>query len=240
QAEELGAKKADILAYYEKKITEIHEGEAEERRKKAEDEVKAREDFEKRWSDKVFEETASRLEILEAERKEALAEAEKLGADTTNVEKYYSMKRQEIMDEEAEKAAEKAKQVKEARESFEKEWNQKYFELTADRMEILEAEMQDALTKAEELGASEAAIVAYYEQKKRELRRETFNSYLSTASDMLGRLDSIFGQHYTNRNAELDNWYQKQKEAIEASQMNEEEKEAALKQLDEEGEARKR
>lgn len=240
EAEKLGADKADINAYYDQKITEIHNEEAEKRRKKAEEEVKAREDFEKRWSDKVFEETASRLEILEAERKEALAEAEKLGADTTNIEKYYSMKRQEIMDEEAKKAAEKAKQVKEARESFEKEWNQKYFESTADRMEILEAEMQDALAKAEELGASEAAIVAYYEQKKRELRRETFNSYLSTASDILGRLDSIFGQHYTNRNAELDNWYQKQKEVIEASQISEEEKEEKLKELDEERDARKR
>ena len=95
--------------------------------------------------------------------------------------------------------------------------------------------------KAEEAWRKkEADIVAYYEQKNGRLRRQTFNEYLSTASDILGRLDSLFSQHYTNRNAEIDNWYQKQKEAIEASQMSEEEKEAALKQLDEERDARKR
>lgn len=219
QAEELGAKKADILAYYEKKIREVQEEEAQ-----------ARADFEKEWSDKVFKETTeSRLDLLEVEKQEALAKARELGASTADIEKYYSLKRQEIIEEEIRK-----------REDFEKEWNRKLFESTADRMEILEVEMQEALAKAAELGAKEVDIVAYYEQKKRELRRETFNSYLSTASDILGRLDSIFGQHYTNRNAELDNWYQKQKEVIEASQMSEEEKEAALKQLDEERDARKR
>ncbi len=229
KAGELEAERTAIQAYYKA-----------EREKLAEEEAQAKASFEEKWSDKVFEESATRLESLEAERKEALAEAEKLGADTASIETYYSIKRQEILDEEAKKAAEKAKEIKEARESFEAEWNKKYFEATADRMEILEAEMQDALTKAEDLGASEADIVAYYEQKKRELRQQTFNDYLSTAQDMLGRVGAIFSQSFTNREREIDNWYQNQKNTLDASLLDEEQKEAAIKELDEERDRRKR
>ena len=107
-------------------------------------------------------------------------------------------------------------------------------------MEILEAEMQEALEKAKELGASEVAIKDYYEQKKRELHRQTMLDQLATTQDIMGRIGDVFSQAFSNREQEIENWYQNQKNAIEASLLDEEEKEAALKELDEERDKRKR
>ena len=262
--------------------------------------------FEEEWTKKLFQQTATRLELLEAEKKEALAKAEELQADTTAIEEYYRREREKIQEEENKKKAEFAEQwrqkllqqqqsmaktdeeqaairlellrmerdqaikaaedqehetsqivkyyeteelriveeyaqkKKDAREAFEKEWNKKYFEASADRMTILEAEMKEALKKAEKLGASEVAIKDYYEQKKRELHRQTMLDQLATTQDIMGRIGNIFSQAFSNREQEIENWYQKQKNAIEASLLDEEEKEAALKELDEERDKRKR
>ena len=212
---------------------------------------KDRENIEAEWTKKLFEQTATRLELLDQEEKEALAKAEELGASKVDIEKYYEnernkiyeeerKKRQAIIDEETKKIEEAAKKQKEARESFENEWNQKYFQASASRDEILEAEYKAALSKAKELGATEADIVAYYEQKKRELRHQTFLGYLSTTQDIMGRIGDIFSQAFSNREQEIDNWYQNQKNALDASLLDEEAKEAKLKELDEERDKRKR
>src|SRR5690606_29920603 len=108
------------------------------------------------------------------------------------------------------------------------------------RMTLLEMEEKEALEKADKLGSAEVEIVRYYEQKKKELRRQTAQDYLSTMSDMLSRVESIFGQHFQNREQELRNWYDAEKEKIEASQISEEEKHLALEELDKEREARER
>src|SRR5690606_20441864 len=58
------------------------------------------------------------------------------------------------------------------REQFERQWNEKLFNLTASRLEKLEAEKQKALAEAEELGADKAAILKYYAEKEQEIREE--------------------------------------------------------------------
>ena len=52
------------------------------------------------WSDKLFRETATRLEIMEREKSEAIRIAEEKGIATTDIEAYYALKRQEIVDAE--------------------------------------------------------------------------------------------------------------------------------------------
>lgn len=233
KAKELQADTTAIEEYYRREREKIQE---EENKKKAE--------FAEQWRQKLLqqqqsmaktdeEQAAIRLELLRMERDKAIEEAEKQGYDTTQIRKYYETEELRIIEEYAQKK-------NDAREAFEKEWNKKYFEASADRMAILEAEMKEALAKAKELGAKEADIVAYYEQKKRELRRQTLLDYLSTSQDIMGRIGDIFSQAFSNREQEIENWYQKQKNAIEASLLDEEEKEARLKELDEERDKRKR
>lgn len=215
------------------------------------DVLKKRTALEEEWSKKLFQETASRMEILKAERDAAIAEAEKLGADTTDIRRYYIKKATDLIREETEKQRkidedaakkieDKEKKLADAKEAFEQGWTQKYFEMSATRLEILEAEHKAALDKAREFKSSELEIEAYYEQKKRELRNQTFLEYLSTTQDVMGRIGDIFSQAFSNRDQEIENWYQNQKNALEASLTDEEEKEAAIKQLDEERDRRKR
>ena len=58
----------------------------------------------------------------------------------------------EIISDEAEKRADE-------RARFEEQWNRKLFQLTADRLAQLDAEMAEALAKAEELEADKTAII---------------------------------------------------------------------------------
>jgi tape measure domain-containing protein len=61
---------------------------------------KTREKFETEWTDKLLQETGTRRQILEAEYQDAIAQADKLGADKTAIEAYYKEQRMKLMDEE--------------------------------------------------------------------------------------------------------------------------------------------
>lgn len=63
---------------------------------------------------------------------------------------------------------------------FEKQWNRKVFELSASRLELLEQEKQEAIAKAEELGASKTAIEQYYAEKRKQII-ESEHSWLKDA-----------------------------------------------------------
>ncbi|HUM44177.1 MAG TPA: hypothetical protein PKI14_14640, partial [Fervidobacterium sp.] len=168
--------RTDVTAEEEEKQTEIVEEEAEER-------AKLREQFEQQWNKKLFELTASRLEKLEKEKEEALAKAEELGADKTAIIEYYSKKEQQIREEQRRKEEEARQREIEAemraaeeknkiRTDFEQSWQDKLFELTASRLEKLEKEKEEALAKAEELGADKTAIIEYYSKKEQQIREE--------------------------------------------------------------------
>jgi len=124
--------------------TEITE---EEARKRAE----TKEDFEESWNDKLFNLTATRIEILEREKERAIAEAEAKGASTEAIEKYYAQKKNQI------------------RENFEESWQDKLFRLTATKEQRLELEKERALERAKNLGTDKQAILEYYAQKEQEL-----------------------------------------------------------------------
>jgi TP901 family phage tail tape measure protein len=111
QAEDLGANKETINAYYENEITKIREQERKQREQIAQQEleqekklqkqkIKDRQEFEEKYEDKLRELTASRIELLKYEKEEVLQQAKQLGADKTNVYKYYEQKITDIKQEE--------------------------------------------------------------------------------------------------------------------------------------------
>ena len=59
-----------------------------------------RESFEQKWTNKLFEQTATRLEILERDKEEALRVAREKGADTTELLQVFANERKKILDEE--------------------------------------------------------------------------------------------------------------------------------------------
>src|SRR5690606_5420309 len=180
RAEELGADTTAILEYYaneERRILAELEAEREaarERELAAERELQAkREQQLQQWEERLFRQTASEIEILEAARDKELQLAEELGIDKTAILEYYENERQKLLERQraaeekaAEEAARKEVEALEARErariSLEDDWTQKLFRATADSLEILEREKQEALAKAEELGADKSAILEYY------------------------------------------------------------------------------
>lgn len=57
---------------------------------------------------------------------------------------------------------------------------------------------------------------------------------------MTGEIDQMFNQSFTNRSAELDNWYKEQQEAINQNITNEEQRNEALSRLDEQYQQKQR
>lgn len=158
--EELYNKIIELAAGLET-VTEVTEEESKKQKKVAEDTLKARQEFEDQWNQTLADSVASRSELIEAERTEALAAAEKLGADTAAINEYYDNQQKELDEESnAERLA------------LEQEWADALLELKQDEFAKLEAERQKAIEEAEAAGADTAAIEEYYELKKTELLDE--------------------------------------------------------------------
>ena len=135
-------------------------------------------EYEQHYSSLVFQESASRLDIIEKEQIVALGIAEHLGADKTKIEKYYSDKRKQIIAEEA----------------------------TASKNTLLNA----------------------------------IHSWASEFGSIISSVSGLFSQLFTNRNAEIDNWLEKQLEANEQSTLSEEEKAAKKEELEEQADQKRR
>ena len=135
-------------------------------------------EYEQQYSSLVFQESASRLDIIEKEQMVALGIAEHLGADKTNIEKYYSDQKKQIIAEEA----------------------------TASKNTLLGA----------------------------------ISSWASEFGNIISSVSGLFSQLFTNRNAEIDNWLEKQLEANEQSTLSEEEKAAKKEELEEQADQKRR
>src|SRR5690606_30407054 len=189
RAEEIGADTTAILEYYaeeEKRILAEVEAEREaarERELKAEqDAQRERERLLRQWEKRLFEQTASELELLEARMQEELKLAEEHGLETLAILQYYENERQKILDRQraaeekaAEEAAKQEAEALEARErarlEFEERWSRRLFELQADELERLEREKEEAVRQAEDVGADTTAILEYYAEKELEIRK---------------------------------------------------------------------
>ncbi len=135
KAEELGANKADIITYYALKEQEILDAQAEKESKREQERLRSLENFEQSWSEKLFQQTASRAEILEAEKQAALEIADALGADKTAIIQYYANQQREIEEQalaEKEARAEKERQVI---QETAKTWTDSYMEMVDSLVE---------------------------------------------------------------------------------------------------------
>jgi hypothetical protein len=200
KAEELGADKTAIYEYYAIKRQEILDAELAEEQEREQKRIKTLTQFEQEWANKLFQATATNLEILEKEKQEALAKAEELGASKADILKYYAKKEQEIREEQRRKEEEaRQRELEEERKAaeeklrtrldFEQSWKDKLFEITATKEERLEREKQRALARAEELGASKQAILEYYAKKEQELLKEQkdfYKGYGDTMATIIG------------------------------------------------------
>jgi cell division septum initiation protein DivIVA len=200
---------------------------------------------------------AEALKLAEAELKanqEAANNLAKAEQNLTNAQGQQVQKTKEQLEAE--------KKLKEDRLKFEADWNNRLLSLNeqyslsrtqnaeeeaAVQLGILERQKQEALKKAQELGASTLAIQQYFAleeqkiiEKQAEARRAAFEAWTTQAQDVIGKLQGIFSAYYQNRIAELDNYQQAEREKIEESLLSEEEKQAKLAELEADVEKRKK
>lgn len=167
---------------------------------KAENELKdKREAFEKEWTDKLFKETASRVEILEAEKKAALDKAKELKANEADINAYYDKKITEAKEEENQK-----------RLDNERSWRKKLLEQklqeTQDsdeqikiRLQLLDLEYQEAIAKAKDENQDINQIETYYQNER--------NKIIKEANQKRAEIEKSWAEKVKeqNRQAALDN-----------------------------------
>ena len=151
-----------------------------------------REELEQGWSQKLKEQSETRVERLEREKEEAIKEAEELYADTSDIVSYYDNEIQKIKDQEAQREREREERKLQERERFEQQWSDRVARETMSRLDILEMEKERALQEAEEMEADKTAILEYFERKRTEIekdeeakRRDRIESNLSFFEDSL-------------------------------------------------------
>lgn len=183
EAERIGAETDTIEAFYQ-----------EQEKQRMQELTDKRIEHEQTWSDKVFELSATRIEKLNKERDEAIANAKKVGADTTDIQKFYreasltvEKEKQEAIkqfedtrkDEYTTYLAGKKEQDLQAKIEVadnEKEWNALHKELIAARQEELKKERDHAIANAEELGAKKEDIDKLYDEKLLTLSEESYDA----------------------------------------------------------------
>ena len=103
----------------------------------------------------------------------------------------------------------------------------------ADKQVVMEEEKAYAIAHAEAMGLSIDEINEYYARKDLERRKAIFAEIINNTKQLVSQVTSLFTQSFKNRSIELENWYRKEKDAINNSQKTEEEKAEAIKELDE-------
>lgn len=149
---------------------------------------KERAEFEKEWNDKLFKATASRIEILEAEKAEQLRIADELGANKANIEKYYNDQIEAVKTEAQTKDLELAKQWNLKRQQLEQQ--QKLANVANVKEEydlkyqmLMDAQERD-LEGLEEGSAARLEVLAYYKAEEEKLLGEKQNAYAVASASM--------------------------------------------------------
>jgi len=93
----------NILLTFTEKENEIKEKQEKKRKKENEEAKDRRIEFEQEWTDKLFLQSADRLQILEFERKETIAKAREIGASISAINEFYNKERLQIIKEIREK-----------------------------------------------------------------------------------------------------------------------------------------
>lgn len=172
-AEGRGLNTVELLEFFADRELEIEEKKQQ-----------AKEEFEQSWSDKLYNLTHSRLEILAKEREQAITEAKKKGAETNAIEEAYAIealgtvKTQKINSIE-ELKQQKAEALKLADElGIEKS---RIIEMYSNKavglfnnekvstLEELQDQKEQTLLKYDELGLEKTAIIQYYADERQKI-----------------------------------------------------------------------
>lgn len=233
-------------------------------KKAAEDKAKLEED----WTKKLFEQSASRLESLEAEKLEALQKAKDLKADTADIEKYYATEKTKLEKETVKRDLAIKEQlakdkisllldVRQAEIDIMEEGsakNQAQLQLDLDRLQL---EKDEAVKMAIEKGlalvnitktfaAKEVAInkKANLQQAKddkalKDKKIKTTQTALGFAAQTADIINKIWGVSTEKQMADVDKEKENKIAAVEASVMSEEERAAAIDIINTEAAAKK-
>lgn len=242
----IGVKEDDV------EVTKKQTAAAKELTKAEKKQAKQREQFDKDILDQTAKLGADKFALLEIERGEAVKEAEKLGADVLAVEKFYGVRKKELLAEDQKAAAD-----------FNKKTKDQLDQLTLSKLELLEVEKQNALSKAEELGAEKQEIETLFIIKEAEMREEfrqqeaakdeeALKNRLTQATSIGNKLNSVLGKFSSNKLARIDKEVKsvddesrrlnkladRDIKRINESEMAEEDKAAAIKVIEDTVEAR--
>lgn len=171
-------------------------------------------ELEDEYANKVFEQHANDIELLDKKYREELLRADELGADKLNIEKWYQTEKQRIIDQAAfDYEQSKNKEVEEAQK-------------TADRIAEIDKEL--AQTRIE------------LEREVAEERREKVSSVFYFIDDAFRGLGDVISGFNANRMTEIDNWEQRQIEAVQNSTLSEEEKQKKMEDIEKKAELRQK
>jgi len=186
----------------------------------------------------------------EAEKTLALNYVKSIGADVALAENALDMEHQKKVNENWMRELDNAKRFQKEKEDAAKEeaarefdWTLKLLEQDNNRLAILEANRIKDIESAKGKETEIAKIEAYYRNEKKEAEKELkeqqikdfadkVNSYISVIGQIGSGIASIFQQSTANKQMELDNQQQAEREVIEKSTMSEKGKRKAIAELD--------
>lgn len=222
-------------------------GNADEKKKKLEERAKINQEF----TAKINELTLNRIELLKIEEREAIASAQKVGADTNQITAFYALQRENVISEEAEKRKEIERQFLEEKEALEQRYTDaiKYNGMT--QIEILNSQYSEALENANRYHIDKFNIEKYYEneiaKEKERLRQEEEQKRFSMIDKAIGyyqyfssAIGSIVSGITDNHTINIDNQLATEKAAIEASTLGNEEKQKRIQAAELEADKKKR
>lgn len=134
----------------------------------------ARLQIEKEYADKVNELTMNRLELNAKERDDAIANAEKIGADTINIKAYYALQEENIRAENLQKLTDEAAQASEIKIAEEKRVAEEEKRLEEEKRERIRAGADYAIKATEDVfgifqGVTDNQIAALDNKTQREI-----------------------------------------------------------------------
>lgn len=232
----------------------------EERRKKAIEAAKKRQEdiarINAEYEQKLFDNTLhSDEERYQREREFALIEVRKTKGDVAlaaaALDAEHLKKVQDNADKELKIKREAAEKEKLDAADRDKAWTKMLLEQSGDKIAILKNEEAEAIKAAKGNEAEIAKIKKYYlnetekaekEAHKNAIERfvEKVQSYIDAIGNIGSGIAGIFSQATANKQMEIDNQQQAERDAIENSTMSEKEKRKAIAALDKKQDAEQR
>jgi len=205
--------------------------------------------FEDEWNKKLEEATSSRQELLLAEKTHALAEAEKLGVDKTNILKFYANEELKISKDKAKSDFKISKELNKAKAGLEDDSLTKLRMVTQQKLTENEFEKTEAIRIGTEKGLDLANITELYKAREikiirdsavievkiaNDVKREkisTLQKVLSAVGNVAGQMNAVWQAGLNRRMIQLDKETEAKTAAMEEQLGTDEEHSAAIEEI---------